>query len=171
MNIILAEPKLIVSGGQNVCVWNDHCRLLTQYQRNSLDCKLIIGYFFGKFCGRSLILKAKWFLRYLDGIIQKQPSRGVLKICSKFTGEHPCRSVILIKLLSNFIEITPRHGCSANLLYNFRTPFPRNTPWRPFKVNIRETKVTSNDFGLLFLLRTLSANSVQQRKQSPASVL
>ena len=84
MNIILAEPKLIVSGGQNVCVWNDQCRLLTQYQRNSLDCKLIIGNFFWKFCGRSLILKTKWFLRYLNGIIQKQLSRGVLrKRCSE----------------------------------------------------------------------------------------
>ena len=35
---------------------------------------------------------------------QKQPSRGVLKkrvlkICSKFTGEHPCQSVVSIKLL------------------------------------------------------------------------
>ena len=28
--------------------------------------------------------------------------KGVLKICSKFTGEHPCRSVISIKLLCNF---------------------------------------------------------------------
>ena len=25
--------------------------------------------------------------------------KGFLKICSKFTGEHPCRSVISIKLL------------------------------------------------------------------------
>ena len=32
--------------------------------------------------------------------------KSVLKICSKFIGEHPCRSVILIKLLCNFIEIT-----------------------------------------------------------------
>ena len=32
--------------------------------------------------------------------------KGVLKICSKFTGEHPCQSVISIKLLINFIEIT-----------------------------------------------------------------
>ena len=32
--------------------------------------------------------------------------KGVLKICSKFTGEHPCRKVILIMLQSNFIEIT-----------------------------------------------------------------
>ena len=50
----------------------------------------------------------------------------VLKICSKFTGEHPCRNVILIKLLCNIIEITLRHGFSpVNLLRNFRTPFPK----------------------------------------------
>ena len=54
--------------------------------------------------------------------------KGVLKICSKFTGEHRCRSVISIKLLCNFIEITLRHGCSPeNLLHSFRTPFPKNT--------------------------------------------
>ena len=54
--------------------------------------------------------------------------KGVLKICSKFTGEHPCRSVISIKLLCNFIEIALRHGCSpVNLLHIFRTPFTKNT--------------------------------------------
>ena len=54
--------------------------------------------------------------------------KGALKICSKFTGEHPCRSVISIKLQSNFIKIALWHGCSpANLLHVFRTPFPRNT--------------------------------------------
>ena len=42
---------------------------------------------------------------------QKQPSRGVLRrrcsdICSKFKGEHPCRSAISINLQSIFIEIT-----------------------------------------------------------------
>ena len=36
--------------------------------------------------------------------------KGVLKICSKFTEEHPCRSVISIKSQSLFIEITIRHG-------------------------------------------------------------
>ena len=30
-------------------------------------------------------------------------TKGVLKICSKFTGEHPYRSAISIKLQSNFI--------------------------------------------------------------------
>ena len=50
--------------------------------------------------------------------------KGVLKICSKFTGEHPCRSAISIKLLSNFIEITLRHGRSpVILLHIFRTLF------------------------------------------------
>ena len=54
--------------------------------------------------------------------------KGVLKICSKFTGEHPCRSAISIKLQSSFIETTLWHECSpSNLLYIFRTPFPKNT--------------------------------------------
>ena len=54
--------------------------------------------------------------------------RGVLKICSKFTGEYPCRSMIPIKLLCNFIEITLWHGCSSvYLLHVFRTPFLKNT--------------------------------------------
>ena len=53
---------------------------------------------------------------------------GVLKICSKFTGEHPCRSAISKKLLCKFFEIALRHGCSpVYLLYIFRTPFPKNT--------------------------------------------
>ena len=63
---------------------------------------------------------------------QKQYSVGVLmkrflKICYKFTGQHPCR-VISIKLQSNFIEITFRRGCSpVDLQHIFRTPFYKNT--------------------------------------------
>ena len=53
---------------------------------------------------------------------------GVLKMCSKSTGKDPCRSVISVKLLCIFIEITLRHGCSpVNLLHFFRTPLPKNT--------------------------------------------
>ena len=49
--------------------------------------------------------------------------KGVLKICCKFTGKHPCRSVISIKLLCNFIEITFRHECSSvNWLHILRIP-------------------------------------------------
>ena len=52
--------------------------------------------------------------------------KGVLKICSKFTREYPCRSVISIKLQSNFIEITFRHGCPpVNFLHIFKTFFPK----------------------------------------------
>ena len=53
--------------------------------------------------------------------------KGVLKTCIKFTGEHQCRSVISMKLQSNFIEIALRHGCSpVNLLHIFRTAFLKN---------------------------------------------
>ena len=54
--------------------------------------------------------------------------KGVLKTCSKFTGEHPCWSAISIKFQSNFIEIALRHGFSpVNLLHIFRTSFLQNT--------------------------------------------
>ena len=54
--------------------------------------------------------------------------KGVLKICSKFRGEHPYRSVISLKLQSNFIEIALWHGCApVNLLHIVRTRFARNT--------------------------------------------
>ena len=54
--------------------------------------------------------------------------KDVLKICSKFTGEHPCVTVISVKLLCNVIEITLQHECSSiNLLHIFRAPFPKNT--------------------------------------------
>ena len=38
--------------------------------------------------------------------------KGVLEIDNKFTLEDPCRSVISIKMQSDFVEITLRHGCS-----------------------------------------------------------
>ena len=50
--------------------------------------------------------------------------KGVLKICSRFTGEHSCRTMISIKLQSNFIEIILRHGCSPeNSLHIFKHLF------------------------------------------------
>ena len=52
---------------------------------------------------------------------------GVLRICSKLTGEHSCQSVTSINLLCNFINITFGHGCSpVNLLHVFRTSFFKN---------------------------------------------
>ena len=78
--------------------------------------------------------------------------KDILKICSRFKGECPCRSVILIKLLCNFIEITLQHGCSPiNLLHIFRTPFLKNTSgWSLLKVII-----DSNRFQRLKIYQTL----------------
>ena len=63
--------------------------------------------------------RLKWIqhLEIWKMLFQKQPPRGVLKICSRITGEHPWRSVILTELQSSFMEITLRHWCSpVNLL-------------------------------------------------------
>ena len=79
----------------------------------------------------SAYIEITFFLFY-----QKQSSKGVLrksvlKICSKFTGEHHCQIVISVKWLCNFIEITLRHGRSlVNLLHIFRTHFTKNTSGR-----------------------------------------
>ena len=54
--------------------------------------------------------------------------KSVLKICSKFTGEHPRRSEVSIELLCNFIEITLQRKCSLVRLLDFcRTTFQNNT--------------------------------------------
>ena len=51
--------------------------------------------------------------------------KGVLKIFSKFTAEHPCQSMISIQLLCNLTENELCHWCSpVNLLHIFRKPFP-----------------------------------------------
>ena len=54
--------------------------------------------------------------------------KSVLKIYSKFRGKHPCLSVISIKLLCNFIEITLRHEVfSCNFGAYFQSTFSKNT--------------------------------------------
>ena len=59
--------------------------------------------------------------------------KAVLKVCSKFTGEHSFQSVISIKFQSNFDEITFRQGCShVSWLHILRTPFSKNTSGRLF---------------------------------------
>ena len=58
--------------------------------------------------------------------------KGVLKICSKFTGGHTCWSGISIKFLCKFIKITLWHGHSpVNLQHIFGISFPNNTSGRP----------------------------------------
>ena len=84
------------------------------------------------FWSHSVLLRIGQYTKSTSRISQTHSSRGLLrkyflKICSKFTGEHPWRSVISIKLLCNFIKIKLRHGCSpVNLLHIFRAPFSKN---------------------------------------------
>ena len=79
----------------------------------------------------------------------------ILKICSKFTGEHPCWSVISITMLSSFIVIALWHGCSPlNLLHIFRTPFPKNTSKQ-----------------LLLFCCSVSTQSTMLRSPRPPSIL
>ena len=48
--------------------------------------------------------------------------KAILQVCIKFTGKHPCRELISIKLLYNFIEITLLHGCSPTNWAAFGQP-------------------------------------------------
>ena len=45
------------------------------------------------------------FLYFVPNILPRIVKKGGLKICSKFTGEHKCQSVLSMKLLCNFIDI------------------------------------------------------------------
>ena len=64
-----------------------------------------------------------WFHEKLSGGIPR--NIRVLKKCRKFTGEHPCRSVISIATL-----LKARFGTGVNLLHIFRTLFSKNTSRR-----------------------------------------
>ena len=69
--------------------------------------------------------------------------KGVMKICSKFTGERPCQSMISLKLESNFMEITLRLGCShVHLRHIFKTPFPKNISGRLLLFPLNDLKLS-----------------------------
>ena len=53
-----------------------------------------------------------WSCNYRSSPSEVFYEKGVPKICSIFTGQHPCQSVISIKFQSNFIEMTLWHVCS-----------------------------------------------------------
>ena len=67
--------------------------------------------------------------------------KGVLQTCSKFTEEQPCRRMIAIKLLCNFIEITLQYECSpVNTQHISKTPFPKNTFWSFLQIPVLTEK-------------------------------
>ena len=60
--------------------------------------------------------------------------KDVLKICSKFTSEHPCRSLISIKMLRNFaLQLYWNHTLtwvfSCKLAAYFLNTFSEEHPW------------------------------------------
>ena len=70
-----------------------------------------------------------WNIHYFTSIFQQE--KVIWNYASNNTGEHPCRSAILIKLHSNFLKMAPRHGWyPVNLLHIFRTLFLNNSYWR-----------------------------------------
>ena len=52
------------------------------------------------------------FVKFSRDVRRSRPDvfleKGVLEICSKFTGEHPCRSPISIKLQNKFKGVVCR---------------------------------------------------------------
>ena len=128
---IIAIPRIIKIFNESYC---DQAQLILWIYicpQNLLYCRRLqeeFMKFYNFFLKENLL---KLLLRLHTVFTEAAPSevflgKGVLKICSKFTGEHPCRSVISVKLLCNFMEITLWHGCSSlNLLYIFRIPFPK----------------------------------------------
>ena len=105
--------------------------ILMYYRLIYFDCKLFDFWFENKFLQFLLTAIASSSRSYVFF------GKGVLKIYSKFTWEHPCRNVISIKLLCNLTEITLRHvdyasACKitlrhVSLLHILGTPFPKNT--------------------------------------------
>ena len=85
----------------------------------------------------------------------------VLRICSKFTGEHTCQFVISIKLQSNFIEITLGLGWSPiNLLHIIRTPFLKNISARLLVIPIlsrAKLSIKNNQFQRIWFCILLSS--------------
>ena len=86
-------------------------------------------YRFGDYQILQLFFFLNLYAKFSSGITWSSRSevslgKGVLKICSKFTGAHQCRSAISIKFQSNFMKIIVWYGCSpVNLLHFFvRTP-------------------------------------------------
>ena len=94
-----------------------------KYYMDERDLRHCCGIFSEK-----VILKITWLQLFGSSRLKMFLRKGVLKICSKFTGKHPCQSVIAIKLFCNFIEVTLRHGCSlVNFLLVFISLFSKNT--------------------------------------------
>ena len=90
---------------ENICVVS----LFIKYRLPAQVCLMN----FVKFLRMALLIDSLWRLA-LNAFKQTQPPKvflrkGVLKICSKFAGEHPCQSVISVKLQSSENTFSQEH--------------------------------------------------------------
>ena len=70
----------------------------------------------------------RWLKNYRNSRAEVFLRKDVLKICSKFTGEHPCLSAISTKLQSNFFLRTRLDGYFWNKCINQAFPTQVNQP-------------------------------------------
>ena len=102
------------------------------------------------------ILKKKLHANYRSSPPEVLLGKSILKICSKFTGEHPYRSVISVKFLKlhcKFIEIALRYGVFSCKFAVFPEHLFIRTPLEgyfcnlgfPFKMSLVNEKKTSAD--------------------------
>ena len=116
-------------------------------------------------------------MHYLFSAFRSSPpevflGKGFLKIWSKFAGENPCKRMISIKKLCNFIEITLRHGYSpVNLLHIFRTPFLKNTSGGLLlnRDNFGSNENNCSDFLAVLNILAQTNNDLQNHLTSPVA--
>ena len=108
----------------SLCIWLDRQGIPLKFRwlfsQVNLHWSYILGYV-GSYCSFS-VGREKLLYIFRNSPSEVFLEKGVLKMCSKCTGEHLCQSVISKKLQSYVIEIRLGHGC-INVLHIFETPF------------------------------------------------
>ena len=85
---------------KTINVWNFYMILSCRFKEtfNNLRSRsLILPKYASNYCQNAVVrLTSTYFRSIHPGVQPHLLKKDVLKICSKFTGEHPCRSAILI---------------------------------------------------------------------------
>ena len=111
---------------------------------------------FNKFSGMNTVLTFGVYRRSRPAVFI---GKSIRKIWSKITEKHLWRSLISLKLQSNFIEIALWPGFSpVNLQHNFRAPFLKNiSGWLPLYLERLQTEQCV--FQKYYLFRLIASSS------------
>ena len=112
---------------KTINVWNFYMILSCRFKEtfNNLRSRsFILPKYASNYCQNAVVrLTSTYFRSIHPGVQPHLLKKVVLKICSKFTGEHPCRSVISIKLKSRFGMVALLYICCRFSEHLFlRTP-------------------------------------------------